>query len=547
MIVMKKYKFLILLLYLLPLITLAQYKGGSGSGDALSGLTGKHLTNWFQTNGNWSTAGNWSDGAVPSATEEANVSAEATLDGDYTYPVVNIAAGGVLTIPEGNTLTVSESLENNNGNAGLMLQNGGSLIHNNANVRGTMQRQLSNADWTSGMDGWHLLSSPVENQLLVNGGFTTDPYDFYAWGENTNAWLNQKVGANNITAFIPGTGYLVSYDDGGTKTFAGDLNVTGITFSNLSKTGSSYYIGYHLLGNPFTSALKWNDGNWALTNVGGVASVWNETAQNYTSLANPNDIIPANQGFFVQVTDAINSITIPSAARTHSLTAFYKEVPSDYLKMRITNSVNATFDETIVRLKDDATGSYDPDYDGHKITGSETAPQLYTVIQAGENTAVNTYRSSDVPSSVEMGFRPGVDATYTLEAEEFTFDRQIVLEDRVTGATMILEAGTSYAFNGTSGDAENRFMLHFSPLGVPVHEMGNNLVAYTSGDVVYIRSSCESTAEVQIKTVSGQLVYRGMVAPESQFSVNTRSWVPGIYLVMLTSGNESSRQKVVIR
>jgi len=529
------------------LILQAQYTGGNGSGSFARNISAKHLTNWFQTNGSWSAPGNWIDGVVPTSAEEANISAEATLDGDYTYPVVNIAAGGVLTIPEGNTLTVTDDLQNGSGNSGLMLQNGSSLIHHNANVPGTMQRQLSNADWTNGMDGWHLLSSPVENQLLNNGGFTSDPYDFYAWGENTNAWLNQKVGANNINAFVPGNGYLVSYDDGGTKTFAGDLNVNGITFSNLSKTGSSYYIGYHLLGNPFTSALKWNDGNWAMTNVGGVASVWNETAQNYTSLANPNDIIPANQGFFVQVTDAINSITIPSAARTHSLTAFYKEIPADYLKLRITNSVNATFDETIIRLKDDATGSYDPAYDGHKISGSETAPHLYTMIQAGENAAVNTYGTADVPAGIEMGFRPGVNATYTLKAEEFTFDRQIVLEDRVAGTTMILEAGSSYAFNGTTGDAENRFMLHFSPLDVPVHESGQDLVAYSSGDVVYIRSSFESPAEVRIRTVSGQLVYHGLVAPETQFSVNTGSWVPGIYLVLLTSGNESSHQKVVIR
>ncbi|MBK6347558.1 MAG: T9SS type A sorting domain-containing protein [Bacteroidales bacterium] len=525
----------------------AQYTGGNGSGAFTGSLSGKHLTNWFQTNGSWSTPGNWIDGVVPTSAEEANISAEATLDGDYTYPVVNIGAGGVLTIPEGNTLTVTDDLQNGNGNSGLMLQNGSSLIHHNANVPGTMQRQVSNADWANGMDGWHLLSSPVENQLLVNGGFTADPYDFYAWGENTNAWLNQKVGANNITSFIPGTGYLVSYDDGGTKTFAGELNVADISLSNLSKTGSSYYIGYHLLGNPYPSALKWNDGNWALANVGGVASVWNETAQNYTSLANPNDIIPANQGFFVQVTDAINSITLPSAARTHSLTAFYKEIPADYLKLRITNSVNATFDETIVRLKHDATGFFDPAYDGHKITGSDIAPHLYTMIQPGEKAAVNTVGSSDVPSGIEMGFRPGLNATYTLKAEEFTFDRQIVLEDRVTGATIILEAGTSYAFNGTSGDDENRFMLHFSPVGIPAQEEGIDFQAYASGDVIYIKSPEKTGADVRITSVSGQKVYHGKLTSETLSSVSTRLWVPGIYLVQITTENRSLVKKVIIQ
>ncbi|MFH1121320.1 MAG: T9SS type A sorting domain-containing protein [Bacteroidota bacterium] len=544
---MKKVYITIVLLFFTGLLVKAQYTGGDGSGIISGDLSGKHLTNWFQINGYWSTNGNWSDGVTPTAFEEANILAEATLDGDYTYPVVYIAPGAVLNITEGNTLTVSESVENNSGNAGLILQNGSSLIHNNDNVPGTMLLTLADADWTNGLDGWHLVSSPVENQLLVNGEFLSDPYDFYAWRETSNSWLNQKVGSSNITSFIPGIGYLVSYDNGGTKTFAGTLNVSSVSFSNLSKTGSSYYIGYHLLGNPFASALKWNDGNWALSNIGGVASVWNETAQNYTSLSNPNDIIPANQGFFVQVSDASNNITIPSSARMHNSTPFYKQTPANFLKLRITNSENETFDETIVRFIDDATINYDPDYDGHKMSGSEIAPQLYTIITPGENAAVNSYSPADVPADIVLDFKPGLAATYTLMADEFTFDRQIILEDRKNGNTLLLNAGTTYTFNGVPGDNLSRFILHFSPLGIADPEQDQEIKVYSCGNIIYLNSPGKVNGSVRIVSTAGQLVYLSRLGFQNLKSIDAQNFAPGVYFVNVVIDNKTFNQKVLIR
>ena len=153
---MKNYKYIISIFLILPIVTTAQYKGGTGSGETLTGINSKHLTNWFQVDGNWSEAGNWADGIVPTTTEEVNIIAVATLDNNYTYPVVNISPGGVLSIPGGFGLTVSGSVQNSNGTAGIVLQSGSSLIHDNANVMGSMERQVANADWTSSLDGWHL-------------------------------------------------------------------------------------------------------------------------------------------------------------------------------------------------------------------------------------------------------------------------------------------------------------------------------------------------------------------------------------------------------
>ena len=527
-------------------ILMAQYSGGNGKGDVTANLVGKHLTNWFYIDGAMGNPGNWLDGNVPALPEEANINATAMLDGSYIYQVVSISATASVIIPSGTDLSVTNSLINANGINGIIIQDGGSLIQSTPDVNATVERQLSNADWTNGMDGWHLLSSPVENQLVANGDFTTEPYDFYAWSETANDWLNQKDGANNIISFIPGSAYLVSYDDGGTKSFTGELNVNGITFTDLSLSGSSYYVGYHLLGNPFSSALKWNDGNWALSNVGGVASVWNEVAQNYISLANPNDIIPANQGFFVQVSDASNSITIPAMAKTHSTQSFYKETPSNFLKLRISNSINETYDETIVRMKDDATSAYDLAYDSHKITGSDIAPQLYTLIQEGENVAVNTMASTNFPVVVEMGFRPGVDAKYKLTAETFAFNRQVILEDKATRITKVMAAGEFYTFHGAIGDAENRFVLHFSPLVSPGPGNNDLVEAYFSNGQLYINSASSEMGSFSIFDLTGKPLAAGEISAHSLKSVSTQGFAPGIYLVNIVAGNTVTNHKVFI-
>jgi hypothetical protein len=49
------------------------------------------------------------------------------------------------------------------------------------------------------------------------------------------------------------------------------------------------------LGNPFSSAVKWNDGNWALNNVDAIAQVWNAATASYLPIES-NEMIPSMNG-----------------------------------------------------------------------------------------------------------------------------------------------------------------------------------------------------------------------------------------------------------
>ncbi len=311
-------------------------------------------------------------------------------------------------------------------------------------------------------------------------------------------------------------------------------------------TGTSYYDGNHLIGNPFASALLWNTG-WSLSNVSSVASVWGETAQNYLSLSNAGDIIPANQGFFVQVSNAVNSFTIPASARTHSSTAFYKDSPADFLKFRITNSANETYDETIVRMNPEATAGYDVAFDGHKLTGSNIAPQLYTRISEDEFLSVNTLSSIVAPEIVEMGFKANVEAEYTLTAIENTFNWAITLEDRFTGTFTELGQNTVYVFSAQPGADVNRFALHFSGTVGTEDPMSDEQIKIYSNNGNIFLSNAPAQSEISILNLTGQVVLRGSANGNGLTTINANSLPEGIYIVNVVTGNQSVSKKVSIR
>lgn len=209
--------------------------------------------------------------------------------------------------------------------------------------------------------------------------------------------MNYKAG--NPTQIVPGKGYLVAYENTVTKTFTGTLNVSDISFSNLSFT-SGQGNGWHLLGNPFASAIQWNDGNWSLSDVAGTAKIWNSTSKSYTDIA-ANGIIPQAQGFFIQVNSSSNSITIPAAARVHNSTAWYKNSDAPKLTLIARPADGSSAQETHIRLEPQATHNNDPYWDSRFMAGY--APQFYSLAE-GVKLSTNALPSISEDMEIPLGF-----------------------------------------------------------------------------------------------------------------------------------------------
>lgn len=450
-----------------------------------------------------------------------------------------IASGANLNA---NTLSVSPGYN-------LTIENGGSLI-TNSSIQGTMQRTLSNADWSVALDGWHLLASPVAAHALTTGGFLDTEYDFYKWSEHENIWKNQKVALNNITSFNPGEGYFVAYDNGGTKTFTGTFNLAPMTFTNLSKTETSPYSGYHLLGNPFPCAIDWGSAGWNRSSFSDVANVWNEAAMNYLPVTlTTNNIIPSNQGFFVQALSGINSITIPATARTHSNIAFNKKTEvADILHLKVVEENNGTWDETIIRIDSEATSDFD-NMDGHEMQGSENAPQLYTVLAENEMLCVNALSANDIPTFIPLHFRPGAGSNYTIEVLENTIFRPIYLEDLQTGSVLLLEKTTSFSFSAADSDTRERFRLHMDPVSLPENGPHSTLSVYSSGNTIYFKDSSGKVlkGEYAVTDLTGKVLHCGILYNRSLVTIQLHNRPTGVYLVAVTLDDRQEVYKIYLQ
>lgn len=85
----------------------------------------------------WNTAGNWSTNSVPTSSDHVvipNVAHDPVVNQPPGTPAtcnnLAIVSGAVVTIASGKALTVNGVLANNNGNSGLVIESGGSLIQN---------------------------------------------------------------------------------------------------------------------------------------------------------------------------------------------------------------------------------------------------------------------------------------------------------------------------------------------------------------------------------------------------------------------------------
>lgn len=506
------------------------------------------------TTGEWHSTGTWLFGAVPTSSDDVLIVDSDVITVNSPSAIagsLDLASGASLIVSAGNSLTVTGAFTNNAGSSGVVVKSdaggNGSLIVSGA-VAANVERYMQGYDNSSG-GGWHLISSAVNNLTIFGSGFVpvsgTD--DLYAYSESTNTWLNYLN--SSFGSFANGVGYFIARKDDFTGTFSGTLNVADVAFSNLSLT-SGQGEGWHLLGNPYASALKWNDsGNsWGLSNIAATAKVWNESAGNYSDVV-ANGIIPSTNGFFVQATSATNAITIKEASRTHNTTNNYKTGTANELVITVSNDVNDFYDVCIVGLRQDATFAFDPEFDSHKLYGNSAAPQLASLVD-GELFSTNYLPFFNATMQIEMEFLAGVDATFEMQFDgisSFEYNLGVTLEDKQTQTFVQLSPQEVYAFTGSSTDIANRFVLHFGYFaGVEEQIENNDLDVFSYANAVNVINKTGEPGIVQFYDISGKSVYLDKLSADEQSSFYL-DLSPGVYIVKLNAGSAIATESIIIR
>lgn len=421
---------------------------------------------------------------------------------------------------------------------------GSFILNGNYSGSGTfeMERYVAGADWNTWDDGWHDISSPVQSQNI--SAFTTNDnlYDFYGWDESQNLWINYKdanfsVWNGGSSNFIEGRGYLIAYDETQTdKKFIGTPNNSNITISGLSFT-SDKGNGWHLLGNPFPSALKWDDGNWALNNIAQTAKIWNSNNKSYEDISS-NDIIPATQGFFVQV-NSPTSLIIPAASRVHSSTNWYKSSDASSIIFAASTTDNSSIQKTYIRTEEGSSEGFEFANDSRFLAGY--APKFYCLV-GGEKLSTQSLASVYNGLELNYGFEKLENVNqYRIQLIENPFAAKLYLKDLKTGTIQDLGQNPVYEFAASEGDPVLRFKLSFGSVGID-ETTANDVRLYYSNNVLYMLQM-DGYKQIEVLNLNGQLM-RKMNTDENYVNLPLAR---GIYLVRITSAHQAYVQKIIVQ
>lgn len=417
--------------------------------------------------------------------------------------------------------------------------------------------------WSDANHGWHFLSTPVVSQAISPGfvdisGSISSNQDFYRWSEPFDTWVNIKNASNvynqgagelefsndNDPHFVVGKGYLVAYNSNVTKQFSGVLNLSDVFVSGLTYTTPAHtYLGWHLLGNPYSAALMWNKtgGSWGLGNVDANCQIWNESNASYTVIT-PNGIIPAMNGFMVHVSAHPGSLTIPKSAQTQNFTAWYKnsDETMQHIILKAVDPEGQTAQETIIRFHENAQAGYDSDFDSQFLPGF--APQFYSYTEQ-LNYSLNTLPSSTDETTIELGFVKNGSSLFNILMAENNTGKTVYLRDKKLGIDHQLSEGP-YVFSAAEGDDARRFILHFGALGQPEQAGQKPFLVYQSGARLYFQNN-GSFETLHIFDLSGRLIHSQKLDNTGDQPIDLKAAQNGILIIRASGSSGTSNQKVV--
>jgi len=509
------------------------YVNGSASGSLVT------ITS-VAGGGAWNVGGTWDLLHTPNTSNgtviiNSNLSTPVTISTAISWPHdVKINSDKAMSLNSGSFSTTGT----------FTIESGGSFIDNTgATISATVKRDMT-GNWAgeptppSSSTIWHGVSAPVLNpsNSLFNGSLMNK------WNEVTQNWDPLTLPYENMPV---GKGYIVAPPSGGiTATFTGTLNTGDKTISGLTRTGSTGWAGYNLIGNPFSSAIQWNT-SILVTNVDNYAWLWNGGAYISKDRTIGDGVVPAEQGFFVHVSTGTGSVTIPNTNRLHSSQAYYKMEITDLLTLKIEG--NGYWDQTQIRILPQASETYNSEFDALKLMGSEVAPQLFSYKQ-DVNLSIISLPTLTVYPIVQIGLKPGAAGNFTITAsdfESFGSGADFYLEDLLTAKSQDLKSNPVYEFNAVAGQPEHRFNLHFSTLGIGEKETGN-IKIYSNENVVYINITSSMSGDIVVYNLLGCEVARTVIAGNSLNKISLN--VPqGYYIVKVNGNTGNGVEKVFIR
>ena len=516
----------------------------------------------FTGTGNWTETARWNSGSLPAVTSAATIDGSATVSSAVSVSEIKINATRSLTVANNGQLTVSGTLANNAGATGLVIESNatgtGSLLHNTTAVNATIERYITGSTNLSA-NMYHFVSVPLEASNNPLAGLFTGSYLSY-FDQPTQSYLS--AGSNASSPLDVTRGYMIYYPNTSTTyLFAGTMNNADFTAntSHYSVTiGPDTYTGFNLVPNPYPSAIDWDAASgWTRTLINDAIWIWNPTAGNYAAYAaqagtnNGTRYIPQGQSFFVQSSNTSPVLAMNNSVRVHNTQAFYKSTETVLPELfRLHIDGIETSDEIVVRFNQEA-GIENGLFDVAKLTGSESAPQLYTLTESSEKLSINALPHSTQTIIVPVGLEYNQEGQLEFVSsgfESFESSVTIFLEDKLLNKMIDLRETPAYTFTHSTGNDALRFNLHFYGVNSTPAIAAKDYNIWSTVDHlnIHIPALTGQKATVELYDLLGHLVLSRQV----NLGTPTQIAVPqfnGMGIVRVIANSQVFSEKVFIR
>ncbi|MBR4838001.1 MAG: T9SS type A sorting domain-containing protein [Bacteroidales bacterium] len=488
-----------------------------------------NIGNWFQfafttpTIHNI-TAGNWSDptiwNTVPNTTSSVTIAADCTVDEDVVVANLTISDGVTLTVETGVTLIVTENLVCDDVD-GLVIKDRAQVINESAGVMATFNKRVE--AWTSNSNGWHLISSPVNEMEIAGSDFVIETFDLFRYNETTPAWENYR-NHPEFTIFENGRGFLYANDQPDFEPgFMGELNYDDVEYA---VTNSEYKVisGVNVIGNPFPHNIYKGVGG-AINDSYLASGYYGLTYNGEWEVHTYDDPIGPGQGILV-IASTNTNITI---AKTNAVATDETDAKGDVKRLKIKVSGNG-HEDRVYAYFNEGNGLYKID------NYSSNAAQIS--IQKDANKYAIAHVGGDC-DELDVMFKNTKNAEYTITMEDTQDFSYLYLIDNVTGDVVNMLVDDSYTFHANGHEVEERFkvvMREYSSIG---ENNSQTMFAYMTDSHIVIKGE----GLLQLVDITGRVVKTKEIRDNETLDKPSC----GVYVLRMINGNDVKTQKIVVR
>ena len=533
--------------------------GATNKNVAVSGAFGA-ITTW--NNGSWSPA-------APTSTNTATINGAYAAPDNITACSLTVNTGAVVTIPSGQSVTLSGALTNN---GSFTLENNANLIQSGSTNPNsgtiTVKRNssaLKRLDYT-------LWSSPTGiTQLLKSFSPETIETRFYTYNTETNKY----AGVNpNATNFQTAKAYLIRMPDGHPTTetiwngeFVGKPNSGDINFL-MENHGAGKR--FNAVGNPYpspilASAFVGNTTNaasitgslyfWRKTNNSGVPAyyTWSIAGLVAPGTENPvqttDFIIQTGQGFIVETSQAGGSVAFRNNMRVNNHTnTFYKAANTNDFNRIWLNATNTDglISQTLVAYFNGGADELDSSDAKYLNDGDISLTSIVEDTSLAIQGKGLPFQASD---SVQLQFSAKNAGTYTIAIDHvdglFEGTQDIFLRDTQTGLDHDLKAG-GYTFATEAGTFADRFsVVYQNALGTVDNAINTNSIAIAkNNNTLNISAGSLTINSVVIFDLQGRKIFTRSNVDASTTSISDLTIANQIILVQITTDKGIVTKKV---